>query len=183
MDSEMREVTLINNIYSGILWWYDLDVTSKCGVNSITTKSYFTPGTDYGREVRQQALKGRCPHRRGHLQSSTWQGARSEVPWERVFRSARCRAGQIRDAAPRLRRQGVGDRGLRGVWCFKADLLPGQGELRHRRDRRTGVGKAGPARPPQDRRGRLGVPAGTVDPGRAGSRSATGKSGPPRARY
>lgn len=63
------------------------------------------------------------------------------------FRSARRRAGQIRDAASRLHRQGFGDGGLRRVRCFQANLLPGQGELRHGRDCGIGADKAGPRRP------------------------------------
>ncbi len=66
---------------------------------------------------------------------------------QRVLRSARRRAGQIRDAAARLHRQGVGDGGLRRVWRFQADLLPGQGELRYGRHCRTGADKAGPRAP------------------------------------
>ncbi len=51
------------------------------------------------------------------------EGARSKVSGQRVLRSARRRAGQIRDAASRLYQQGVGDGGLRRVRCFQADLL------------------------------------------------------------
>ena len=160
-----------------------LDSDDNCGINMLTLKPPLTRGAINACKVRQQALKDGCPYRLGYLQSDSREGARSELPRQRVLRFARRCAGQIRDAAPCLHRQRVSDRSFRRVWSFKANLLPSQGELRHGRDCRIGAGEARSTRSPQDRRQRSGIPAGEAGPGRARSRPGTGEAGPPRTRY
>ena len=95
---------------------HSLDVVAFCGINIFTLISIHALGAS---DARQQAIEEGCPHRRGHIQSRPGQGARSEVPRRRVLRSARRRAGQIRDAAPRLCRQAVNHGGSRRVWRLR----------------------------------------------------------------
>ena len=147
---------------------FSLDVGVMCGVNIFTLIR--TLGAEGAGEARQQARKDRCSPRTGHAQSGAREGARSKVSGKRVLRSARRRAGQIRDAASCLHRQRLGDRGVRRVWLFQADLLPGQGELRCCGDCGIGPKEARSPRPPQGPRRGPCVPAGTAGPRRAGSR-------------
>ena len=65
------------------------------------------------------------------------------------LRSARSRAGQVRDAAPCLRRERIDDGRVRRVRGLSADLLPGQGELRRGRHSGIGAQEARPARTAQ----------------------------------
>ncbi len=160
-----------------------LDDDSNSGVNNITYLPRITSGANNVCEVRQQAIKDGDPYRRGDLEPGPRQGARSEVLRQRVLRSARCRAGQVRDVAPGFRRQGVGDGSCQRIRRFQADLLSGQGELRHGGDCRVGAVKTGPARPPQDRRRSPGISAREVGPRQTGARPGTGKAGPQRVRY
>src|SRR5580693_7993763 len=69
---------------------------------------------------RPQTLEGRRPPRRGHVEPGTREGPRSEVLARRVLRSARCRAGQVRDVAPCLHRERVSDGRLRRIRCLEA---------------------------------------------------------------
>ena len=173
MPKDIRKCRLSYSILSQT----SLDNFALSGVNRLTVKPLGALGAG---EARQQALKGGCPPRRGHAQSDPLECARSKVSWKRVLRSARRRAGQVRDAASRLHRQCVGDGGFRRVRRFQADLLPGQGELRCRRDCGTGPKEAGPTRPPQDPRRGPGLPAGAAGPRQTRSRSGTGEADPQR---
>src|SRR2546425_1209742 len=77
-----------------------LDNGTLCGVNIFTLMPLRTFGADGAGEARQQALKDGGSPRRGHAQSDAREGARSKVLGKRVLRSARRRAGQVRDVAP-----------------------------------------------------------------------------------
>ncbi|CAN2532664.1 hypothetical+protein [Methylocapsa aurea] len=162
---------------------FSLDCGIKCGVNIFTNgpKAMHRAG-DVG-QARRQALEDRRAQRRRRPQSRAREAARPEVPRQRVLRSARHRAGQIRDAAAGLLRQSVGDPGRRRVWRLAANLLPGEGGLRRRGDCRTGAGEARAARSPQDRRRRSGFPASALTSRRAGTRPGAGEARPSRTGY
>src|SRR5207245_4046035 len=76
-----------------------VDIRIICGVNKLTLVIRLTLGADGADEARQQALKEERPPRRGHAQSDAREGAGSKVSGKRVLRSARRRAGHVRDAA------------------------------------------------------------------------------------
>ena len=99
---------------------------------------------------RQQASQDPGPARRGRAELR--HRRRSSDPKfheQRVLRSARHRAGQVRDAAPRIGREGVGGQCDRGIRRVEADVLSEQGQLRGSGDRRPGTQEAGSARPAQ----------------------------------
>jgi len=54
----------------------------------------------------------------------------SVVPRRWLLRSARSRAGQVRDAPPSAHRGAREDRGGRPVWCIASDALPSRSRLR-----------------------------------------------------
>src|SRR5438093_208574 len=110
---------------------YLLDKGSLCGVFILTSAMTQLLGDRGALKGRQQALlQGRCPLGRGHVECRTRKGQRSEIPGKRVLRSARHRAGQVRDVAPSVRRQCAGDGRRRGVWSLQADVLSDQSKLR-----------------------------------------------------
>ena len=114
----------------------------------------------------------------GMLKSGPGEGPRSEVSGRRILRSVRCRAGQVRDVAPRLGREGVGDRCVRRLRGLAANLLPGQGGFRGRGHCRACAQKARPPRAPQNPGRGVGIPpsAGLSRPTDTGARSWRGWS-------
>src|SRR5271154_2962880 len=130
----MPEDCQINRLIAAALRQSSLDNYALCGINILTFMPLRTLGALGASKAQQQALKGGCSPRRGYAQSDPRECARSKVWGKRVLRSARRRAGQVRDAASRLHRQCVGDGGFRRVWRVQTDLLSGQGELRCRGD-------------------------------------------------
>ena len=97
------------------------------------------------------------------------EGPRSQVPRSGILRSARCRPGQVRDAAPRFDRQRARKRCRQRIRGLKADLLPSQGELRRGRHCRVGSQEARPTGSVQGPGRSTGVPPGTRRPRRTGS--------------
>ena len=81
----------------------------------------------------------------------------SEIPAGRLLRSARPRAGQVRDAASRLGRKDVGDRCVRRIRRISADVLSSQGGLRGGGDCRVGAQEAWPPWSAQDPERSIGV--------------------------
>lgn len=118
----------------------------KCKANYDACVNRTIRGDRGARQERQQAGQDPGPRRRGRAESGTWKGPGSEVPRGRVLRSARHRAGQVRDAAPRIGRECVGNECHRRVRCVEADLLSDKGRLRGGGDRRIGTQEAGSAR-------------------------------------
>src|ERR1700730_3625190 len=106
-----------------------LDMNPVCGVIMITTGRLIL-GDRGARKERQQASEGPGPPRRGYVEPCTRQGPRSEIPRQRVLRPPRRRAGQIRDAAPRVGRECVDRQRNRRIRCVEADVLSDQGQLR-----------------------------------------------------
>lgn len=140
--------------FTSVVWLdvieYFLDKSRGCGLFIITillSRQHLGDRVDC--QERQQALQGRGPLGRGHVESLTRKGHRPKVPGERVFRSARRRAGQVRDVTSRLCRECAGDQRCRRVWSLQADVLSGQSKLQRRRDCRTGSEKTRSSRPPQ----------------------------------
>ena len=128
---------------------YLLDKSTVCGVFILTTLSCQHLGDRVDRKKPQQTLQGRGPLGRGHVEFLTRKGHRPQVPGERVFRSARPCAGQVRDVASRLCRECAGNQCLRRVRSLQADVLSGQSKLQCRRDCRTGAEETRPSRPSQ----------------------------------
>src|SRR5688572_1271042 len=102
---------------------------------------YISLEIDAGEE-QKQATKDQSPPRRGHIEPNSRQRARSEVSRERILRSQRHRPGQVRDAAPCLDGERVGNRRHRGIWRVEADVLSDQGQLRQSWRRWAGTSKA-----------------------------------------
>ena len=94
----------------------------------------------------------------------------------RVLRSARHRAGQVRDAAPRIGREGVGDQCDRRVRGVEADLLSDQSQLRGSGDRRISAQEAGPARSTQGAGRSAGIYPRETDGGRTSSSAPAGRA-------
>src|SRR5271166_4557244 len=142
-----------------------VDTATVSGIVAITWFVPYRLEVEGAGKARQQALESRGPPRRGHVEPSSREGPRSEVSGRGVLRSPRCRAGQIRDAAPRLDRERAGDGGFRRIRRFKTYLLPGQGELRRSGRRRAGAQEARPSRSAQDPRGGVDVSQEQLVPG------------------
>src|ERR1700750_1659746 len=130
------------------------------------------------REERQEASQGSGPARRGHVKPNAGKGPRPEIPRPRVLRSARHRAGQVRDAAPRIDREHVGGQRHDRIRRVQADLLYDQSQLRGRGDRRTGAQEAGSARSSQGAGRSAGIYPGATRRGRAHPGARTGEAGP-----
>jgi len=138
-----------------------LDTATWSGIVMITHSARRRPEVQRAGKARQQTLKGRSPPRRGHPEPDTREGSRSQVPRRGILRSARCRPGQVRDAAPRFDRQRARKRCRRRIRGLKADLLPSQGELRRGRHCRVGSQEARPTGSVQGPGRSIGVPPGT----------------------
>lgn len=67
--------------------------------------------------------------RAGHAESSSESRAAREFSRQRVLRSGRFAAGQIRDAAARGCRQAIGQSSSKDVWLFAPVVLSGAGSL------------------------------------------------------
>ena len=106
-----------------------LDARCRCGIIMITIGVPIL-GDRGARQERQPASQSSSPPRRGHVEPCTRKGPRSEISRQRVLRPARCRAGQVRDAAPRVGRECAGGPCHRGIRGLEADLLSDQGQLR-----------------------------------------------------
>jgi hypothetical protein len=65
----------------------------------------------------------------GHAESSCESSAARELSRQRVFRSGRCGAGQVRDAAAGRYRQATGPSGGKDIWLFAPVVLSGTGSL------------------------------------------------------
>ena len=136
-------------------------------------------------QKRQQAGQSPCPRRGGHAESGPREGPGSEVPRWRVLRSARHRAGQVRDAAPRIGRECVGDQCDRRVRRVEANLLSDKSQLRGSRNRRVGTQEAGSARSTQGAGRSAGIYSRETDGERAHSSAPAGRADPEeiRSRY
>lgn len=85
----------------------------------------FTP-TRHGRPATNQTI---LLARAGHAESSSESRAAREFSRQRVLRSGRFAAGQIRDAAARGCRQAIGQSSSKDVWLFAPVVLSGAGLL------------------------------------------------------
>src|ERR1700685_1950872 len=106
--------------------WMRLDVSPFYDISYITFGRWAAEDIGAG-QPRGQAIKSQCFGRGWHAQSSTAEGERSEVQGGKFLRSARHRTGEVRDAASRVRRQNVGDPGVRRIWRDPTNLLSGPG--------------------------------------------------------
>lgn len=152
-----------------------------CGIIIETFDQSFY-GDRGARQKRKQASQGPGPCRRGHAKSDAWEDPGPQVPRRRVLRSARHRAGQIRDATPCVRGERIGDQCDRGIWRIEADVLPDQSQLRGSGDRWVGAQEARPARPTQGKGGGARVYPGETGRGRTYSRTPIGRSDPGKIR-
>src|SRR5260370_6605247 len=161
-----------------------VDSCYKCGIIMPTIGKPIR-GDRGARQEPQQAGQDPGPRRRGRAESGTWKGPGSEVPRGRVLRSARHRAGQVRDAAPRIGRKCVGDQCDRRVRSVEADLLSDTSQLRGSGDRRLGAEEAGSARSTQGAGRGAGIYPRETDGGRAHSSAPAGRANPKeiRSRY
>src|SRR6516225_295117 len=142
------------------------DMKTGCGIYMVTSSAESRRESQGAATARQQTLEDRSTSRRGHPQPDAREGPRSKVPRGGILRSARCRAGQVRDAAPRFEGQRIGERCRRRIRGLKADILPSQGELRGGRHRRAGTKEARPTRAAQASWRRVGIPPGPARPRR-----------------
>src|SRR6266851_8449688 len=78
-------------------------------------------------KVSYHQTAGLAPTR--HSPSTPGCGDRHAVSRQRIFRPARWRSGEIRDAPPRAGRFGVGESGRRCLRLLAAVVLPGAGRL------------------------------------------------------
>jgi len=156
---------------------YVLDIGCKSG---IITETFGKPilGDCSGRQERQQEPQSPGPARRGHVESCAWEGPGSEVPRWRILRSARHRAGQIRDAAPCIGGKCIGDQRDRGIRRIKADILPDQGQLRRSGDRWPSTQEAGATRSAQGTGCGARICPGAIGRGRAYSSAPNGRANP-----
>ena len=161
-----------------------LDICRNCGIIKRTIGRPIR-GDSGVRQKRQQAGQSPCPHRGGHAESGPREGPGSEVPRWRVLRSARHRAGQVRDAAPRIGRECVGDQCDRRVRRVEANLLSDKSQLRGSRNRRVGTQEAGSARSTQGAGRGAGIYSRETDGWRAHSSAPAGRADPEeiRSRY
>lgn len=152
-----------------------------CGIID-TTIGKPIRGDRGARQNRQQAGQNPGSGRRGHAECGSREGSRSEVPGWRILRSARYRAGQVRDVTPSIGREHVRYQCNRGVRGLEADILPDQSQLRGSGNRRVGAQETGSARTTQGaRRGARFYP-GATGRGRAGSSAPTGRADPKEIR-
>ena len=154
-----------------------LDARRRCGIIMITIGVPILGDRD-ARQERQPASQSSSPPRRGHLEPCTRKGPRSEISRQRVLRLARCRAGQVRDAAPRVGRECAGGPCHRGIRGLEADLLSDQGQLRCNRDRWAGAEEAGTPRSAQAAGGGNGICPEPTGRRRAHSSARTSEADP-----
>jgi hypothetical protein len=158
-----------------------LDTSRMCGIISITIGMPIL--RDCGaREERQQASEDSYPPRGGYVEPGTREGSRSEISRQRVLRPTRHCAGQVRDAAPRVSRECVGDQRNRGIRGFEADLLSDQSQLRRIGNRRAGAEEAGSTRPSQAPGRSSGIYPRTTGCQRGHSSARTDEADPPEIR-
>jgi hypothetical protein len=125
-------------------------------------------------EERRKECEGSGPSRRGSVELGTGEGSRCEIRQQRVLRSARHRAGQIRDAAPRNRREGLCGQRDGGIRRVETNVLPDQDQLRGSGDRRPGAQEEGSARSAQTSGRSVGVYSRATGDGRADSSTPAG---------
>lgn len=161
-----------------------LDMFCMCGIISETIGKPIRGDRGVSQE-RQQAGQDPSPRRRGLAESGPRKGPGSEVPRGRVLRSARHRASQVRDAAPGIGRECVGDQCDRRVRSVEADLLSDKSQLRGSWDLRLGTEEAGSARSTQGAGRGAGIYPRETDGGRANSSAPVGRANPEeiRSRY
>ena len=124
-------------------------------------------GVHGAKEERRKECEGPGPSRGGSVELGTGEGSRCEIRQQRVLRSARHRAGQIRDAAPSNRREGFGSQRDGGIRRVKADILPDQDQLRGSGDRWPGAQEARSARAAQTSGRSVGVYSRATGGGRS----------------
>jgi len=179
----MGDIRQLRKNYRTLFARYCVDADSKSGFNIITNRPRFPSGAQSDLSFRQQAFKGRYPARRGRSQSSPREGARSKISQQRLLRSVRCCAGEIRNVAARFHRQAFNHGSFRRIWRFQANLLPSQGKFRDRWNCRTGPVETRSSWPPQARRRRAYISTDASGAWSADPRSGTGKAYSPRSRH
>jgi hypothetical protein len=145
-----------------------------CGVIEYTIENP-SCGVYGAKEERRKECEGPGPYRRGGVELGAGEGSRCEIRQQRVLRSARHRAGQIRDAASRNCREGLGGERDGGIRRDKADILPNQGQLRGSWDRWPGAQEAWSARSAQTSWRSAGVYSRATGGGRAHSSAPAGQ--------
>ena len=150
MPQGIRAAAINLKIYAVLIDFathYFIDKCHLCGIY-IFTKLKFLGGRGALKE-RQQTLESPGSFGGRGVESCTGKGSRSQFPAERVLRSVRYRAGQVRDVAPCVHGERAGN-GCHGtVWGFQADVLSSQSQLRQCGDCRAGTEKTWSSRPPQ----------------------------------
>jgi hypothetical protein len=105
-------------LFSGLFAQKELDI------NLIIDIIIFTDG--YGRFAQNQT---RIPPAAGRFESATGGRAARNLSTQRVLRSGRLAAGQVRDAAPSRGRQTTGQPGRQNVWLLSTLLLSDTGSF------------------------------------------------------
>ncbi len=82
--------------------------------------------TRHGRPATNQTI---LLARAGHVESSPESSAARKLSRQRVLRSGRFAAGQVRDAATRRCRQAIGQSGSKDIWLFAPVVLSSAGRL------------------------------------------------------
>ena len=144
-----------------------LDSRIKCGINILT----FYLRKEYA-NVAQNGSKEAGTYRGRHIKSFAREGQRPKVSRERILRSTGHCAGQIRNVAPCVCRERLGNGCRHRVWCLKTSLLSGKSKLGQSRYRGTGAEKARSSSASQDRWNHIGVYRET-DRGRRTDSSST----------
>jgi hypothetical protein len=152
-----------------------------CGIISETIEKPIR-GDRGAHQERQQAGQDQGSRRRGHVESGARKSPGSKVPRRRVLRSARHRAGQVRDATPRFGRERVGDQRDGRLRRVEADILPNQSQLPGSWNRRVGAQETGSTRPAQGTGCGAGVYPGATGRGRAPSSAPIGRTDPEKIR-
>lgn len=83
--------------------------------------------------------KASSPPQNGHAQSAARAGIGRVIRQQRLLRSKRPPAGEIRNAASRSARRLHSEAGRAAVWFFASVLLSGSGSVHARRPRRAGA--------------------------------------------
>jgi hypothetical protein len=134
LSGEMRLNKHHKAMHSGRYAQKELDI------NPLSDIIVFTDG--YGRFAQSQT---HIPPAAGRFESATRERAARKLSKQRVLRSGRLAAGQVRDAAPSRSRQATGQPGGQNVWLLSTVVLSGPGGFSGVWSRRSVATQAGTA--------------------------------------
>jgi len=125
-----------------------LDNNAECGIIKLPYSRCLQAGLG-DRQRRKQTIKERPFARRRRAQFTSRTSCGPQVSPKRVLRPARSGSSQVRDAASRLGRKGLGHGCREGVRHLAANFLSSQGKPRRSGHSRVGSEKAWTARSAQ----------------------------------